>query len=194
MRRAVNQNGKVFDFRLTARHEAKAARIFFRQAQNSVRIYSPMSITTDKAPTYKRILTEVTEYGFPGEEIIHFDNKCQNNRIESDPAALKRLTDPGQRFHSLRTAKATLKGIEAIRMIKRGHVYDPPSGVTGEIYLLNGMFGIAAKTASQGTLPCCIKELMQRSRFLRRSFSVGWVEPSPRRLGPLDWGVSWERQ
>jgi len=44
----------------------------------------------------------------------------------------------------LRTAKATLKGIEAVRMIKRGHVYDPPDGVTAEIRLLNEMFGLTA--------------------------------------------------
>jgi len=46
-----------------------------------------MSITTDKAPTYKRILAEMNEFGFPGEEIIHVDKKWQNNRIESDHAA-----------------------------------------------------------------------------------------------------------
>ena len=103
-----------------------------------------MSITTDKAPTYKRILAEMNEFGFPGEEIIHVDKKWQNNRIESDHAALKRLTNPGKGFQSLRTAKATLKGIEAVRMIKRGHVYDPPASVMGEVRLLNEMFGLAA--------------------------------------------------
>ncbi len=142
--RAVDQNGKVIDFRLTARRDAKAARAFFRQARETARIYGPMSITTDKAPAYKRILAEMNEFGFPGEEIIHVDKKCQNNRIESDHAALKRLTDPGKGFQSLRTAKATLKGIEAVRMIKRGHVYDPPNGVLGEVRLLNEMFGLAA--------------------------------------------------
>ena len=142
--RAVDQNGKVIDFRLTARRDAKAVRAFFRQAQETVRIYGPMSITTDKAPTYRRILAEMNQFGFPGEEIIHVDKKWQNNRIESDHAALKRLTNPGKGFQSLRTAKATLKGIEAVRMIKRGHVYDPPSGVMREVRLLNEMFGIAA--------------------------------------------------
>ena len=104
--RAVDQNGKVIDIRLTARRDVKAARAFFRQAQETVRICGPMSITSDKAPTYKRILAEMNEFGFP--------------------------------------AKATLKSIEAVRMIKRGHIYDPPGGVAGEVRLLNEMFCIAA--------------------------------------------------
>ncbi|WP_366523337.1 DDE-type integrase/transposase/recombinase [uncultured Roseobacter sp.] len=107
--KAVDQSGKVIDFRLTAR------------------IYGPMSITTDKAPTYSRVIGEMNTFCFPGEEIIHVDRKWRNNRIESDHAALKRITDPGRGFQSLRTDKATLKGIDAVGMIKRGHVCDPPT-------------------------------------------------------------------
>ncbi len=86
----------------------------------------------------------MNEFGFPGEELNHVDKNWQNNRIESDHTALKRLTDPSKGFQSLRTAKATLKGVEAVCMIKRGHVYDPPVGVTGDIRLLHEMFGVAA--------------------------------------------------
>jgi len=57
---------------------------------------------------------------------------------------LKRLTDPGKGFQSLRTAKATLKGIEAIRTIKRGQINGLPTGVSGEISFLNGLFAAAA--------------------------------------------------
>lgn len=141
--RAVDQNGKVIDFRLTARRNAKAARAFFRQARETVRIYGPVSVTTDKAPTYERVISEMNAYSFPGDEILHVNRKWRNNRIESDHAALKRITDPGRGFQSLRTAKATLKGIEAIRMIKRGHVCDPPTNVTGEVRLLAELFDLA---------------------------------------------------
>ncbi|MEP4399545.1 DDE-type integrase/transposase/recombinase, partial [Parasphingorhabdus sp.] len=47
------------------------------------------------------------------------DRKWRNNRIESDHAAMKRLLGYRQSFRSLRTAKATLSGIETIRTIKR---------------------------------------------------------------------------
>lgn len=134
----------MIDFRLTARRDAKAARAFFRQARETVRIYGPVSITTDKAPAYTRVITEMNAYSFPGDEIVHVDRKWRNNRIESDHAALKSITDPGRGFQSLRTAKATLKGIEAIRMIKPGHICDPPTNVMGEVRLLAELFDLAA--------------------------------------------------
>ncbi len=82
-------------------------------------------------------------YSFPGDEILHVDRKWRNNRIESDHAALKRIIDPGRGLQSLRTARVTLKCIEAIRMIKRGHVCDPLTNVTGEVCLLAELFDLA---------------------------------------------------
>ena len=142
--RAVDQHGQVIDFRLTAKRNVSAAGAFIKQAHETVRIYTPMSITTDKAPTYKRVIADINRYSFPGEEVIHVTRKGLNNRIESDHAALKRITDPEKGLSSLSTAKATLKGIEAIRMIKRGHVIDPPANTTGEVRLLNELFELVA--------------------------------------------------
>ena len=39
----------MIDFRLTARRDAKAARAFLRQARETVRLYHPLTIVTDKA-------------------------------------------------------------------------------------------------------------------------------------------------
>lgn len=94
-------------------------------------------IFTDKAPTYAKVIREINQRRDPGDAIIHIDKKWRNNRIESDHAALKRITDPGKGFHSLRTAKAT-------RTIKRGHVHDIAPGVPGEISFVNELFGLAA--------------------------------------------------
>lgn len=47
-------------------------------------------------------------------------------------------------FQTLRTANATLKRIEAIRMIKRGHVNERQDGVTGKVSFVNGLFRLAA--------------------------------------------------
>jgi len=140
--RVADQHGKVIDFRLTARRDAKAERALFRQARETVRIYGPVSITTDKAPTHARVIAEINAYSFPGDEIVHVDRKWRNNRIESDHAALKRIAGPGRRFQSLRTAKVTLKGIEAIHMIIRGHVCNPPTNVTGKIRLFAELFDL----------------------------------------------------
>ena len=96
--RAVDQHGQAIDFRLTAKRNAKAARAFLRQAHETVRIYAPVSITTDKAPTYTKVISELNMHGFPHEDVIHVTRKWRNNRIESDHTALKRITDPGKGF------------------------------------------------------------------------------------------------
>ncbi|MEP4525897.1 MAG: DDE-type integrase/transposase/recombinase, partial [Paracoccaceae bacterium] len=64
--------------------------------------------------------------------------------IESDHAAMRRLFGYRQSFRSLRTAKATLSGIETIRTIKRGHIHHKEPGVRGEIKFIRELFEAAA--------------------------------------------------
>lgn len=66
------------------------------------------------------------------------------NLIESDHAAMKHLFGYRQSFRSLRTAKATLSGIETIRTIKRGDIYHKQPRVRGEIRSIAGLFDAAA--------------------------------------------------
>jgi IS6 family transposase len=40
----------------------------------------------------------------------------------------------------LRTAKATLSGIETIRTIKRGHIHHKQAGVEGQIQFIGRLF------------------------------------------------------
>jgi IS6 family transposase len=140
----VDHRGQLVDFRLTARRDAKAAKAFLRQAKDNARLYQPMTIVTDKAPTYARVIGDWNMTNFLDDPILHVDRKWRNNIVESDHAAMKRPTTPGKGFQSLRTAKATRKGIEAIRTIKRGHVTGRQIGITGEVSFVNGLFGLAA--------------------------------------------------
>ena len=142
--RAVDQYGQLIDLRLTTRRDMNAASAFFRQARETIRIYAPVTVTTDKAPTYPRIISEMNGFCFPGDEIKHTDTKGRNNLIESDHASLKRLIGPGRGFQSLRTAKATLKGVEVHCTIKKGHYHGSRKRISGEIDFSNGLFGIAA--------------------------------------------------
>ena len=107
-------------------------------------MYQPRSITTDKAHSNARVIGEVNRFELPGEGIVHINRKWENNRIESDHAALKKLITPMRGFKSLSSAKATLQGIEAIRTIKRGHVHGKEAGITGEIRFVESLFGLAA--------------------------------------------------
>ncbi|WP_156121741.1 DDE-type integrase/transposase/recombinase, partial [Halocynthiibacter namhaensis] len=70
--------------------------------------------------------------------------KWRNNRIESDHAALKRLLGYRQSFRSLRTAKATLQGIETIRTIKNQHIHYPRPSILGEMEFVKNLSIISA--------------------------------------------------
>ena len=62
--------------------------------------------------------------------------------IESDHGKLKRLIKPTLGFKSMKTAYATIKGFEVMRMLKKGQMdrwmYD--QGITGEIRLIERQF------------------------------------------------------
>lgn len=144
LRRAVEQHGRLIDFRVTARRDAKAARAFFRQACDNARLYQPMTIVTDKAHSYAKVIGEINRWAFPGEEIRHVDRKWKNNWIESDHAALKKLVTPTRGFKTLSAAQDTRKGIEAVRSIKRGYVVGREAGVAGEVRFVASLFKEAA--------------------------------------------------
>lgn len=133
------------DFRQTARRDAKAAKAFLNKAIERVRLHRPVTIVTDKAQAYRRVIREINHRYDPHfDSIRHIDRKWRNNRLESDHAAMKRLLGYRQSFRSLRTAKATLSGIETIRTIKHGHIHHKQPGVLGEIAFISGLFSATA--------------------------------------------------
>ncbi|MFK7942019.1 MAG: IS6 family transposase [Paracoccaceae bacterium] len=139
--RAIDANGQMIDFRLTARRDAKAAKAFLNKAIERVRLHRPVIIVTDKAPTYRRVIREINHCDDPhSDSIRHIDRKWRNNLVESDHAAMKRLLGYRQSFRSLRSAKATLSGVETIRTIKRGHIQHRQPGVLGEIAFVDALF------------------------------------------------------
>lgn len=142
--RSVDQRGRLIDFRLTARRNANAARAFKRQASETVRCYQPMTAITDKAHNYAKVIRELHLFCGPDDAIRHIDRKHLNNRIEGDHGALKQLLKPKRGFRSLTAAKNTLKGIETLRAIKKGHFENNQTGVLNEIAFVAGLFDEAA--------------------------------------------------
>lgn len=57
---------------------------------------------------------------------------------------MKRLLGYRQNSRSLQTAKATQRGIETIRTIKRRHIHHKQPGVEGEIAFIDSLFHAAA--------------------------------------------------
>lgn len=121
-----------------------AARAFLKQACENARQLQPRPITTDKAHSYARVIGEMNRIDFPGDGILHINRKWENNRTERDHAALKTLITPMRGFKSLPSAKATLRGTEAIGTIKRGQIHGKQPGVKGEFQFVESLFGLVA--------------------------------------------------
>ena len=65
--------------------------------------------------------------------------------MEQDHRSIKRRGNPGLGFGSFNTARRTLKGCEAMNVIRRGQLKDAEKGdVMGQISFINQIFGIAS--------------------------------------------------
>jgi transposase-like protein len=65
-----------------------------------------------------------------------------NNIIEQNHRSIKPIVNPMLGFRSFRSANKTLKGIEAMNMIKKGQVNDLNYSVLNEVKYINQLFGI----------------------------------------------------
>nr|WP_240910398.1 IS6 family transposase [Pontibrevibacter nitratireducens] len=80
--RAVDANGQMVDFLLTARRDAKAAKAFLNKAFARVRLPRPIIIVIDKAQAYRRVIREINhQYDPHFDSIRHIDRKWRNNLI-----------------------------------------------------------------------------------------------------------------
>lgn len=126
---------------LTDRRNTRAACRFLRKALKTMNDYPPSSITTDKLASYPKA---IQREGLRSKDVEHRTSKYLNNIIEADHGALNCVIRPTRGFQRMKTADATIKGFEVMRMIRRGHCILTPPGATGEIRLVNQLFGLAA--------------------------------------------------
>lgn len=119
--RALDKEGKTIDFYLSPTRTIKAAKRFLGKALKSIpRCAHPRKINTYKNPTYRLAISILKEEGKCPQDLIHSQVKYLNNIIESDHKKLKRLIKPTLGFKSMKTAYATIKGFEVMRMFKKG--------------------------------------------------------------------------
>ena len=72
-------------------------------------------------------------------------SKYLNNLIEQDHRNIKRLTKPMMGFGSFNTARRTLRGIEAMSMIRKGQVKGISRGDSvSQVKFIEDLFGISA--------------------------------------------------
>jgi len=142
--RAVDKHGRLIASMLSDRRDTGAAYRFLRKALKVMSDYPPSSITTDKLASYPKAIRRLQNEGLLSKDVEHRASKYLNNIIEADHGALKRIIRPTRGFQRMKTASTTLKGFEAMRMVRRGHCMLRHAGVTGEIRLVNQLFDLAA--------------------------------------------------
>ncbi len=131
--RAVDKHGRLIDFMLADRRNTRAAHRFLAKALTTMRHWPPSSITTDQLGSYPKAIHRLQREGKLAADTKHRTCKYLNNIIEADRGALKRVIHPTRGFQTMKTAAATIKGFEVMRMIRRGHCLTCKPRVKDEI-------------------------------------------------------------
>ncbi|MBD2307808.1 IS6 family transposase [Chroococcidiopsis sp. FACHB-1243] len=142
--RAVDSDGNTLDFMLSAKRDAQAAERFLRKTLNAAHTQTPKVVNVDKNAAYPpAIEASKANQQLPKTTELR-QVKYLNNQVEQDHRFIKRLTKLGMGFDSFNTARRTLKGFEAMNMIRQGQVYGIEKGdVRASIELVSQLFGIA---------------------------------------------------
>ncbi|CAN7759336.1 IS6 family transposase [Paenibacillus sp. LjRoot56] len=141
--RAVDSKGNTIDFMLSENRDMTAAKRFFTKALSSPHHQIPRVITLDKNPAYPPAIQDlINEKALPKETLVS-QTKYLNNIVEQDHRFIKKITKPMLGFKSFLTAVQTLKGIEALHMIRKGQA-ENNSSVLSAVDWLNKIFGIVA--------------------------------------------------
>lgn len=142
--RAVDSEGNPLDFLLSAKRDGKTAARFFRKVLKAKHTQTPRVITVDKNAAYPVAMDELKEDQTLKAETELRQIKYLNNMIEQDHRNIKRITKPMMGFQSFNTARRTLRGIEAMNMIRKGQVNRINQGDSvAQAKFIEEIFGIA---------------------------------------------------
>ena len=143
--RAVDSNGQTIDFLLTAKRDAAAAKRFFRRALAHSANLMPRVINVDKNRAYPVAVQDLKHEGTLRRRCRLRQSKFLNNIVEQDHRNVKRRTWLAKGYGSVPTAWRTLRGIEAMDMIRKGRVRRVAKGDTvAQVKYIEKLFGIAA--------------------------------------------------
>jgi len=112
-----------------------------------MRHWPPSSITTDQLSSYPKAISRLQREGRLSDSTKHRTNRYLNYIIEADHGALKQVIRPTRGFQTMKTASATIKGLEVMRMIRRGHCLTCKPRVQDEVRLINKLFEVFAVAA-----------------------------------------------
>lgn len=122
--RAIDSKGRTIEFYLSHTRGLEAAKRFLGKLMKNHLHASgkPTILNTDKNASYGAAIQLMKEDGDCSLGIKHRQVKYLNNRIEADHGKLKCLVKPVRGFKSMKTAYATIKGFEVMRMFRKGQL------------------------------------------------------------------------
>jgi transposase-like protein len=140
--RAADSDGDTIDFMLSSKRDRNAAKRFFKKALSSNHNQIPRVITVDKNPAYPPAIDELKNEKKLSKNIEIRQVKYLNNIVEQDHRSIKRIITTMLGFQSFRSASKTLKGIEAMNMVKKGQANNLNYSGLDEVKYINQLFGI----------------------------------------------------
>ena len=102
----------------------------------------PRLITVDKNPAYLSAIDELKNDKILPKSVGIRQIKYLNNIIEQDHRSIKQIVNTMLGFKSFQSANKTLKGIEAMNMVKKRQVNNRNYSVFNEVKYINQLFGI----------------------------------------------------
>jgi IS6 family transposase len=106
---------------------------------------SPRVINVDKNPVYPPAVEQLKEEGTLPNLTQLRQSKHLNNIIEQDHRFIKRRINPTLGFFSFKTAWRTIKGYEAMNIIRKGQIEGIGRGeIQRQVKFVSNLFGIAA--------------------------------------------------
>lgn len=142
--RALDSEGNTLDFLLNATRNRRAAKRFFRKVLGGKHVTSPRVINVDKNPTCIGAVRDLQREKLLPEKCTRRPSQYMNNIIEQDHRFLKRQIRPGLGFFSYLTAWRTIRGYEAMHMIRKGQVRGADKGdISAQNQFIAGLFGVA---------------------------------------------------
>ena len=142
MYRAVDSTGSTVDFMLSEKRDRKAAKRFLKKALSSNHNQIPKVITVNKNPAFSPAINDLKNDKILPKNVNFRQIRYLNNVVEQDHRFIKRIISPMLGFQSFCTAIKTLKGIEAMNMIKKRQVNKLNYSVLNEVKYINQLFGI----------------------------------------------------
>ena len=121
--RAVDRDGQALEFMLSENRDTAAAQRFFKPAIGTNRV--PERIAIDKSGANLAGLQSINvilKFTGVGRTIGIVQSKYLNNIVAQDHRFIKRITKSMLGFKAFHSAAATLAGIEAAHMIRKGQL------------------------------------------------------------------------